>query len=969
MSMRLKAAVVIMLIVFAVTAANVSSSLFFTSSSLIETMEKDQLLARDLAKNLVNKEINRLVANAASTARRYMRAQPGEERARVMTELLDEYDDFTAFTIIDRDGVKASYGDAPASYSFLEKSRYLSAAFDGKNAISTTHNDTLTGKLVLYLCVPVEDGTVLAATIPGLLFSELLGGYKLWQTGSVYLIDEEGTAIAHFDHEMISRRDNYVQLSKTDPEYKSVGTFFENMISDKEGSGTYYIDGKERICAYSHISSATADWLLGVVAPLNESPRANVRKGLFYAALLFLGAGGLSSIFLSRIAVKPFNTIREQSAKLQEAHERVKILLDAMPLSCYLWDRDMSIFECNEEIIRFFGITDKREIEGHFDDFSPEFQPDGRRSSETAMYFLNKAFEDGYCTFEWLHLKRDGSPAPAEVTLVRVAYDDGHAVAAYLRDLSEHNKMMKEIERRDLELEEALMVAQKANSAKSDFLAKMSHEMRTPLNAIIGLSGLSLEAGRIGEEDRLNLEKIYNAGETLLDTVNDILDISKIEAGKLELVPVDYDVPSLINDIVTQNILCIDERIEFKLDLGEDIFSRLNGDELRVKQIMNNLLSNAIKYTKEGTVELSVHCAREGSVVWLVIRVKDTGIGIRAKDMDRIFSDYTQFDLESNREIKGTGLGLSIVKKLARMMGGSITAESEHGKGSVFTARIQQKLVTDATIGPEITKSLKSFRYSDGRHVQNARIKRISLPYARVLVVDDNATNLEVAKGMMESYGMRIDCASGGQQAVDAVRAGEIRYNAVFMDYMMPGINGLEAARLIRDTGTDYAKNIPIIALTANAITGSKEMFLNEGFQDFLTKPINIFRLDEVIRRWVRDEEQEQGEQPDLRVNDIPRERSVDLKLAERKLAGLDINRGLERFGGNERVYLQVLRSYAASSRPLLDSMENVGEDKLRDYEIAAHSLKGASRGILADMIGEVAESLENAAQGGITAI
>ncbi|MCL2741967.1 MAG: ATP-binding protein, partial [Oscillospiraceae bacterium] len=262
--------------------------------------------------------------------------------------------------------------------------------------------------------------------------------------------------------------------------------------------------------------------------------------------------------------------------------------------------------------------------------------------------------------------------------------------------------------------------------------------MRTPLNAILGLTGLCLEGGEMDAETGANLEKIHNAGDMLLSIVNDILDISKIEAGKMELVAVRYDVPSLINDAVTQNILRIGEKpIEFRLDIGTDMFAALHGDELRVKQIVNNLLSNAIKYTDEGHVELSVHCERDGDAVWLTARISDTGKGIRPEDMGRLFADYSQLDAESNRNTEGTGLGLPITKSLAEMMGGTIEVESEYGKGSAFTVRLRQGFVSDVHIGEDVVRNLRRFVYSDDRRGKDSKVRYVRMPYARVLVVDD----------------------------------------------------------------------------------------------------------------------------------------------------------------------------------------------------------------------------------------
>jgi CheY-like chemotaxis protein/anti-sigma regulatory factor (Ser/Thr protein kinase) len=506
----------------------------------------------------------------------------------------------------------------------------------------------------------------------------------------------------------------------------------------------------------------------------------------------------------------------------------------------------------------------------------------------------------------------------------------------------------------------------------------MSHEMRTPLNAVIGLSGLTLESCSLDEEAIENLEKIYNAGTTLLSTVNDILDISKIEAGKFELIPVDYDISSLINDTTTQNILRIDEKpIEFVLSIDENLPARLCGDELRIKQIFNNLLSNAFKYTKEGTVEFGMRCERNGDDVWMTAWVKDTGIGIKAENLIKLFTNYYQLETRSNRHIEGTGLGLSITKRLAEMMDGTVSVDSEYGKGSTFTVKIRQKFVTDTTIGSKIANNLKKFHFSNSKRVINAQLSRILMPYANVLVVDDNASNLDVAKGMMKPYGMHIDCVKSGEEAINAIRAEKKRYNAIFMDHMMPEMDGVEATRIIREEiGTEYAKNIPIIALTANAIVGNEKYFLSNNFNAFLTKPIDIPRLDEILRYWVRDKELEH----ELNINDeelterrgesdrrtiMSRRSEFDRRTADKEIAGLNIENGIKQMGGDEDSYLEILHSYVANTRIILDSMKDVSKDKLDDYAIAIHGVKGSSRGICANMVGNSAEILEKAAKSG----
>ena len=508
-------------------------------------------------------------------------------------------------------------------------------------------------------------------------------------------------------------------------------------------------------------------------------------------------------------------------------------------------------------------------------------------------------------------------------------------------------------------LKSALEEACKANRLKSDFLARMSHEMRTSLNAIIGLSELSLNAEGVCKETLCRLEKIYSAGSTLLKTVNDILDISKIEAGKLELVPAEYDLPNLINETIAQNIFLIGSKhIQFTLDIRSDLPMRLCGDELRIRQVINNFLSNALKYTQEGAVVFGLRYIRKADADWLAFWVKDTGIGIRQEDKDKLFLDYAQFDTRINHKIEGTGLGLPIAKKLVELMGGSIHVESEYGIGSLFSVRIKQSHIDDETIGSELANSLKSFRYSSVRRSLKPTLLR--LPYARVLVVDDVLTNLEVAKGMLEPYGMTVDCVDSGQQAVDIIRDGKVKYSAIFMDQLMPKMDGIETVNVIRNIGTEYARTVPIIALTANAINGQEAMFLSKGFQAFLPKPIESGVLNEVIKKWVQNKELEKkyidGEthQPEKRKLLFPW-----------RINEANLQKAYELFDYNEQNLLHILRTYSANTRVILESLKNISRENLSEYAIIVHGIKGSSFSICANEVGEKAVALEKAAKTG----
>ncbi|MDR0306312.1 MAG: response regulator [Chitinispirillales bacterium] len=388
-----------------------------------------------------------------------------------------------------------------------------------------------------------------------------------------------------------------------------------------------------------------------------------------------------------------------------------------------------------------------------------------------------------------------------------------------------------------------------ASKSKSEFLATMSHEIRTPMNAIIGIAQVQLQKENLHCEYTEALEKIYSSGNNLLGIINDILDMSKIESGKLMLAPAEYDLPSLINDAVQLNIVRIGSKpIEFTLDLDENLPQKLLGDELRLKQILNNLLSNAIKYTKQGFVKLSVFRFINGGEALLRFCVSDSGQGIKSKDLDKMFLEYLRFNSEANRTTEGTGLGLNITKKLVEMMNGKIEVQSEYGKGSEFTVTVKQKTIECDPIGAEMSEKLRSFNYVNKKQLENLKLTFEPMPYGKVLVVDDVEINLYVAQELLSPYKLSVETALSGFIALDKVQCGNT-YDIIFMDHMMPKMDGIETTKKIRETGY---KGV-IVALTANALAGNDEMFRQNGFDDFISKPIDTKHLNNALNKFIRD--------------------------------------------------------------------------------------------------------------------
>ena len=412
------------------------------------------------------------------------------------------------------------------------------------------------------------------------------------------------------------------------------------------------------------------------------------------------------------------------------------------------------------------------------------------------------------------------------------------------------NSVIKKNEERDKLLKAALKDAWQANRAKSEFLASMSHEIRTPMNVILGITEIQIQKNELAPDIKESFNKIYNSGNHLLGIINDILDMSKIEAGKLELVSSKYEMASLINDAIQLNIIRVaDKQIKFELYVDENIPAELLGDELRIKQILNNLLSNAFKYTAEGVIKFSVSSEDvENEKVMLVFTVSDTGYGMTEDQLSKIFDEYSRFDNKANRIIEGTGLGMTITQSLVNMMNGEIFVESEINKGTTFTVRLPQEKIGSDILGEKIVESLQQFRGEDSTQKKRTRITREPMPYGSVLIVDDVEMNIFVTKGLLAPYELSVDSVMSGFEAIDKIKEGKV-YDIIFMDHMMPKMDGMAATKIIRDLG--YTN--PIVALTANAVVGQSEIFLKNGFDDFIAKPIDVGEMNFVLNKHVRD--------------------------------------------------------------------------------------------------------------------
>ena len=572
-----------------------------------------------------------------------------------------------------------------------------------------------------------------------------------------------------------------------------------------------------------------------------------------------------------------------------------------------------------------------------------------------------------------------------------------------LVDDTEHYQYMEELEKQK-------DIANSANEAKSKFLANMSHEIRTPINAVLGMDEMILRES--GEKNiRAYASDIMSAGKTLLSLINDILDLSKVEEGKMEIIPVQYDLSSLINDLVNMTRPRADKKgLKFNIEIDENIPHILIGDEIRIRQCAMNILTNAVKYTETGEVTMKVgyenvkeitlissddnqddKTGTEGSAsgeyaadndhILLKFSVTDTGIGMKAEDMESLFSPYKRIEEKRNRAIEGTGLGMSITRQLLDLMGSSLQVQSEYGKGSVFSFAVKQEVVSREKIG-DISERLNGM--SEQSHEYH---ELFHAPEAKILVVDDTEMNLTVIMSLLKKTGIQIDTAMSGKDALKLTK--DNRYDAIFIDHMMPDMDGIETLEHIRESG--LCTETPAVALTANAVSGARERYLEAGFNDYLSKPVDGEKLEKMLYNLIPDEKLVRPDEsrPGSRSGSDDSMKQVSglsktdgsKNLSDRDsdsvtsglpewiydLPDTDVEAGIKNCGSDEG-YISVLTVFHQTAKTKADEIENLfNENDVENYTIKVHALKSSARIIGAGKMSKLAEELEMAGKNGDT--
>jgi PAS domain S-box-containing protein len=498
--------------------------------------------------------------------------------------------------------------------------------------------------------------------------------------------------------------------------------------------------------------------------------------------------------------------------------------------------------------------------------FAPPIQENGEGTIEASIRHGEEARKYGRTVNLYNMKSKSGEIIPVEITLVHLPKDGKNYYASYIRDLRGQRHAEEKLKTAMEEAARAAADAKAATQTKSEFLARMSHEIRTPINAVVGITQLMLRHPELPPDIRNDMFTLRNEGKKLIRIINDVLDFSKIAFGKFELIKKPYRLARLLHDIIS----VVPRRgsawgaggkysLDFKVNIAPDLPSGLYGDMVRVNQVVINLLSNAVKYTREGRVTLSVEGRRIGKQLELYFRVKDTGIGIREEDRAKLFDEFQRIDTETNQNVTGSGLGLPISSLLCQEMGGELTVESVYGKGSEFTAKIVQDITDDSPLSMEFCCGDNDDDWSAQQECP------FTAPEARILIVDDSKTSLRVAGGFVSAYGAHIDTVDNGADAVRMTSLSwdeDAPYDLILMDHMMPGIDGVEAMHQIRSLAggadkADYFSGLPIVVLTANAMAGQREMFLAQGFTDYLSKPIILSDLDKALRKWIPEEKQQ----------------------------------------------------------------------------------------------------------------
>ena len=828
------------------------------------------------------------------------------------------------FDVLDGAYITSLGWTAPEGFDATTRTWYIAGVeAEGRIASSPMFRSVRTGQYqISFVCQIFDDEKkplgVIAMNVPLNNISTFVSETKTTKGGYGFLVNENLELIAHPEQSLIGG-----QLVEVSAAFRAI------MESLQPGTGDITeVDARNFMNIDSVFFSRQIEngWYLGVMIPENEYYKNLTSLLVFLGILAFVLMVTIDVILIGidKAKTKANKAFNEQGAALAENLKNILNSIDAM---IYVTEPETGkILFINESMKKHYNV-------------------DGDCVGEVCYKIFQNGLESRCSFCPCFQLDKDPSGAviwEEHSTKTERIYRNVDRYIPWPNGQTVHIQHSVDM----TELISAKELAEQSSRYKSAFLANMSHEVRTPMNAILGIAEIQLRNENISPSVEEAFGKIYDSGNLLLHIINDILDLSKIEAGKMELIPVKYDVPSLINDTVQLNLLRYESKpITFKINADKNTPLTLYGDELRIKQVLNNVLSNAFKYTHSGEISLSVsaeYLDNEEKTAILVLDVKDTGQGMTEEQIKKLFDEYTRFNLKANRTTIGTGLGMTITRQLLDMMKGTISVKSKPGEGSVFTVRIPQLRLDSAVCGAELAEKLHNFTFHSTSIGKKSQIIREYMPYGSVLVVDDVESNIYVAKGMLMSYGLKIDTATSGFETIEKINKGNV-YDVIFMDHMMPKMDGMEAVKKIREMGYKNA----IVALTANAIVGQAGMFMKNGFDGYISKPIDSRELNHMLNDFIR--------------NKQPPEVVHKARLEQQQKNIRYKKNGAIKPSDVEKFFVLDAEKAIDVLKNMFIQLHELNENELELYIITIHGMKSALANIGEKQLSDVALRLETA--------